>query len=96
MIKLDDFDLKILARLQEDASTPLAELAEEIGLSSTPCWRRIQKLENAGLIRKRVALLDIVRKTSAQSSVMSTLASRFAEYSIAICGKGFLHLVINM
>ena len=56
MSKLDEFDLKILARLQQDATTPLAELAEEVGLSSTPCWRRIQKLEAAGLIRKRVAL----------------------------------------
>ena len=58
MAKLDAFDLRILARLQEDASLPLAELAEAVGLSSTPCWRRVQKLEAAGYIRKRVALLD--------------------------------------
>ncbi|KRE14766.1 ArsR family transcriptional regulator [Bosea sp. Root483D1] len=58
MAKLDAFDLRILALLQEDTSKPLAELAEAVGLSPTPCWRRIQKLEAQGHIRKRVALLD--------------------------------------
>lgn len=58
MAKLDAFDLRILARLQEDANLPLAELSETVGLSQTPCWRRVQKLETAGYIRRRVALLD--------------------------------------
>lgn len=58
MAKLDAFDLRILALLQEDASKPLAEIAEAVGLSPTPCWRRIQKLEAEGYIRRRVALLD--------------------------------------
>jgi len=58
MAKLDAFDLRILALLQEDASRPLAEIAETVGLSPTPCWRRIQKLEAEGHIRRRVALLD--------------------------------------
>jgi Lrp/AsnC family transcriptional regulator len=58
MSKLDSFDLRILALLQEDATMPLAALAEAIGLSPTPCWRRIQKLEAAGYIQRRVALLD--------------------------------------
>ena len=58
MAKLDSFDLRILALLQADASLPLADIAEAVGLSSTPCWRRIQKLEAAGYIRRRVALLD--------------------------------------
>lgn len=58
MVKLDAFDLRILALLQEDASKPLAEIAEAVGLSPTPCWRRIQKLEAEGHIRRRVALLD--------------------------------------
>ncbi|MGO4287958.1 Lrp/AsnC family transcriptional regulator, partial [Bosea sp. TAB14] len=48
MAKLDAFDLRILARLQEDASLPLAELAESVGLSPSPCWRRVQKLEEGG------------------------------------------------
>ena len=55
---MDKFDQAILEALQEDATVPVAELASRIGLSSTPCWRRIQRLEAQGLIRKRVALLD--------------------------------------
>jgi Lrp/AsnC family transcriptional regulator len=55
---MDNTDIKILALLQEDASLTVAEIAEKVNLSQTPCWRRIQKLEDAGIIRKRVALLD--------------------------------------
>jgi Lrp/AsnC family transcriptional regulator len=55
---MDITDLKILAILQEDASIPVAEIASRVNLSQTPCWRRIQKLEEAGVIQKRVALLD--------------------------------------
>lgn len=55
---MDKFDQAILEALQEDATVPVAELASRIGLSATPCWRRIQRLEAQGLIRKRVALLD--------------------------------------
>ncbi|WP_366553872.1 Lrp/AsnC family transcriptional regulator [Aquibaculum sediminis] len=54
----DIHDLKILALLQEDAERSLSELAERVGLSTTPCWRRVQALQAAGVIRKRVALLD--------------------------------------
>lgn len=55
---MDDFDLRILAALQEDSAQSLAALAERVGLSSTPCWRRVQKLEAEGVIRRRVALLN--------------------------------------
>jgi Lrp/AsnC family transcriptional regulator len=55
---LDQTDRRILAILQEDASLPVAEVASRVNLSQTPCWRRIQQLETAGIIRKRVALLD--------------------------------------
>ena len=55
---MDTFDKKILALLQEDTTLPVAEIAEKVGLSTTPCWRRIQKMEQAGVIRARVALLD--------------------------------------
>ena len=54
----DEIDRKILAPLQEDATIQLAEIANAVGLSTIPCWRRIQKLEQNGIIRKRVALLD--------------------------------------
>lgn len=55
---IDEFDRKILAALQEDAGLSNAEIAERVGLSLTPCWRRIRNLEEAGVIRRRVALLD--------------------------------------
>lgn len=55
---MDATDRQILDILQHDATMPLAEIARRVGLSSTPCWRRIQKLEEAKVIRKRVAVLD--------------------------------------
>lgn len=58
---MDAIDREILDHLQKDASTPVAEIAKHVGLSPTPCWRRIQKLEAAGVIRGRVALLDADR-----------------------------------
>ncbi|MEL7049702.1 MAG: Lrp/AsnC family transcriptional regulator [Pseudomonadota bacterium] len=51
-------DVKILRILQEDCTKPVAEIGKEVGLSTTPCWRRIQKLEEAGVIRRRVAVLS--------------------------------------
>jgi len=55
---LDDIDRRILAALQVDCSGSVAEIAERAGVSQTPCWRRIKRLEEAGYIRQRVALLD--------------------------------------
>jgi Lrp/AsnC family transcriptional regulator len=55
---VDNTDRRILAILQEDASLPVAEIAARVNLSQTPCWRRIQKLEEAGVIQGRVAILD--------------------------------------
>lgn len=51
-------DKKILAILQEDATLSISEVASRVGLSQSPCWRRINRLEEAGLIKRRVALLD--------------------------------------
>ena len=58
MIDLDPFERKILRELQRDASLTTAEIAERVGLTPSPCWRRIDRLEREGLIRKRVALID--------------------------------------
>ncbi len=55
---LDKTDRKILALLQRDASLSAAEIAERVNLSQPPCWRRIKRLEEAGIIQRRVALLD--------------------------------------
>ncbi|ETI63844.1 AsnC family transcriptional regulator [Sphingobium sp. C100] len=58
MIELDHFERKILRELQRDASQTTAQIAEKVGLTPSPCWRRIDRLEREGLIRKRVAMLD--------------------------------------
>ncbi len=55
---MDKIDRKILSLLQKDATTPVAEIGRKVGLSTTPCWRRIQKMEEDGVIRARVAVLD--------------------------------------
>ena len=58
---MDAIDRKILAVVQEDASLSVAEIGSRVGLSSTPCWKRIQRLEADGVIQKRVALIDPVK-----------------------------------
>lgn len=58
---LDPFEVKILRLIQGDADLSVAELAEKVGLSSTPCWRRLDRLEREGFVRRKVALLDPVK-----------------------------------
>ncbi len=55
---MDRIDKEILGLLQDNADIPLAEIASRVKLSSTPCWRRIQRLEEQGYIERRVAILD--------------------------------------
>ena len=55
---LDAVDAKILDLIQHDASLSVAEIADRVGLSSSPCWRRIKRLEDVGVIQRRVTLLD--------------------------------------
>ena len=57
-ISLDSFDKKILDCLQDNSDMALAEIARRVGLSTTPCWRRINRLQEEGIIRARVALLN--------------------------------------
>jgi Lrp/AsnC family transcriptional regulator len=57
-MKLDPYERKILAMLQEDCSLSATEIAERVGLSTTPCWRRIQRLRESGVIARQVALVD--------------------------------------
>ena len=61
MTLMDRIDRKIIAELQRNATLPIAQLAERVGLSQTPCWKRIQKLEQSGLITGRVALVDPIK-----------------------------------
>lgn len=76
---LDAMDIKILRILQEDCTLPVAEIGKAVGLSTTPCWRRIQKLEEAGVIKRRVALLD-PKKVRAGVTVFVSITA--AQHSI--------------
>ncbi|MDP6787257.1 MAG: Lrp/AsnC family transcriptional regulator [Rhodospirillales bacterium] len=58
---VDAIDVKILACLQDDATLVVSEIADRVGLTTSPCWNRIQKLESEGVISARVALLDPAR-----------------------------------
>jgi DNA-binding Lrp family transcriptional regulator len=55
---LDSIDAKILDLVQNDAALSVAEIADKVGLSSSPCWRRIKRLEDIGVIQRRVTILD--------------------------------------
>ena len=55
---MDDIDKKILSLLQEKATLPLSELSKRVGISKTPCWNRIRKMEEEGIIKSRVTVLD--------------------------------------
>jgi len=57
-MKLDRIDKRILEQLQIDSAQSLVTLADKVGLSKNPCWRRIQRMQEVGIIRGRVALLD--------------------------------------
>lgn len=61
MLELDRTDLALLRALQDDATVPTGALAEQVGLSQSPCWRRIRRLEQDGAILRRTAVLDRAR-----------------------------------
>ena len=57
-MKLDKFDQEILRVMQTDATVSMAELSQRVGLSHTPCWRRVKRLESDGFIKNKVTILD--------------------------------------
>lgn len=86
---LDAFDRKILAAVQQDSSRSTAEVAALVGLSQAPCWRRIQRLKDAGYIRGEVALLDrrkigLNAQIFAQVKLTATGRSNLEEFTAAI------------
>ncbi|HWK73622.1 MAG TPA: Lrp/AsnC family transcriptional regulator [Povalibacter sp.] len=88
---LDKIDLKILHVLQEDASRSAAEIADTVGLSQSPCWRRIQRLKEEGYISKIVALLDrrkldLATQLFVQVKVVRNDKASLAQFTEAIQG----------
>ena len=57
-MKLDDIDIKIIGLLQLDSTISVQDLADRVGLTSNPCWRRVRRLEENGVILRRVAVMD--------------------------------------
>ena len=76
---MDSTDKAILALLQRDSSTPVSEIADSVGLSATPCWRRIKKLEEEGVIRKRVALADMSALNLSLTAFISVKTAQHTE-----------------
>ncbi|MCX7365720.1 MAG: Lrp/AsnC family transcriptional regulator [Alphaproteobacteria bacterium] len=77
-LSLDSFDRKILDCLQDNADMPLSEVAARVGLSTTPCWRRIKRLQDDGVVRARVALLD---RKAVNAGVTVFVAVRTAQHN---------------
>ena len=75
---MDAFDARILALLQENAAMPVADIAAAVGLSTTPCWRRIRNMEESGVIRRRVAVLDPVKINAGVTVFVGVKAGRHA------------------
>lgn len=75
---MDATDRKILDILQADASIPIATIAEKVGMSTAPCWRRIRKLEEDGVITRRVALLSRRKANVPMTVFVSVKAPRHA------------------
>lgn len=87
--ELDSIDRAILAILQRDSSKPTTEIAEDVGLSQAPCWRRIQRLKEAGYIRAQVSLLDrhkvgLKTQVFAQVKLSAVGRSNLTEFADAI------------
>lgn len=76
---LDPFDRKILMILQRSTDPSVSEIADEVGLSATPCWRRIRKLQEQGYIKKRVALLDETKLNVGVSVFMAIRTNQHTE-----------------
>jgi Lrp/AsnC family transcriptional regulator len=76
---MDALDEKILALLQEDAALSISEVAASIGLSQTPCWKRIQRLEAEGVILRRVALIDPEKVGLGLCAFVSIVAKEHSE-----------------
>ena len=76
---MDSADKAILGILQRDSATPVGEIADSVGLSQTPCWRRIKKLEDEGVIARRVALADKSRLNLNLTAFISVKTARHTD-----------------
>ena len=88
---LDRTDLHLLRLLQKDASLSLAQLADAVNLSTTPCWKRLKRLEASGILKQRVALLDPVKLGLSFTAIVQVKTS---DHSQDWCNR-FINAVSN-
>ena len=94
--RMDSIDRKILVVVQEDASLSVAEIGQRVGLSSTPCWKRLQRLEADGVITRRVALIDPERiGLGITVPIAEGLIGLTDVFNEGISGKGYSILLEN-
>lgn len=79
MAKLDLIDRKILTELMTDASLSVAVIADRVGLTQTPCWKRIQRLEAEGIVTRRVAVVDPTRVGLGLTAFVEVVAADHTE-----------------
>lgn len=88
MVDLNRIDARILARLQVEADITIAELAETAGLSSNACWRRVKAMEETGVIKSRVALLDAAKLGLGTTVFVNIRTSQHSEEWLESFAKG--------
>lgn len=89
---MDDFDKKILKCLQEDATISTAALSEKVGLSTTPCWRRVQILEEKGFIEKRVAIVNKKKLNLSLTVIVNIKTSQHSKGWLDNFKKSIVHI----
>nr|WP_035203873.1 Lrp/AsnC family transcriptional regulator [Acidovorax sp. CF316] len=76
---MDSIDCKLIEILQVDAETPIADMSARVGLSATPCWRRVQRLKEMGVITRHVALVDAAKVNVGVTVFVSVRTSTHTE-----------------
>ena len=87
-MKIDAIDRRILKVLQRDASLSIQQIGEEVGVSANPCWRRVKRLENLGIIQKRIAVLDAARLGLGMTCFVSIRTNRHSAEWLDSFAKG--------
>ena len=87
-INLDRIDRRILDILQNDATRSVAEIGEAVGLSATPCWKRIKRLERSGIIQRRVAILDREKLALGVTVIVAIRTASHSEEWLKIFSEG--------
>lgn len=88
IVEIDAIDRKILRLIQQDATLAIQEIGRQVGLSANPCWRRIKRMEEAGLIERRVALLDPARLGLGLTSFVAIRTSNHSAEWLDAFAKG--------